>query len=119
MYDLGTKIKEIRQKRGITQKELAFRISKSISTISSYETNAQLPPLDVICDIALTLNVSLDYLVGIDKCYKFSCKTLTQTQTELIELLLQEFHADISYSGDLTREQILLLQKIIKYFLSK
>ena len=119
MYDLGSKIKEIRQKRGITQKELALRINKSVSTISSYETNAQLPPLDVISDIASTLNVSLDYLVGIDKINTFSAKHLSTEQTELLELMLHEFHSDITYSGTLTQEQILLLQKMIHYFVSK
>ena len=64
MYDLCSRIKDIRQKRGITQKDLALRVNKSISAISSYETNAQLPPLDVIEDIAVILNVSIDYLVG-------------------------------------------------------
>lgn len=119
MYDLGSKIKDIRQKRGITQKELAQRINKSVSTISSYETNAQLPPLDVIGDIALTLNVSLDYLVGIDKINTFSAKQLTTEQTELLELMLHEFHSGMTYAGALSHEQILLLQKMIHYFVSK
>ena len=119
MYDLGSKIKAIRQKRGITQKELALRINKSVSTISSYETNAQLPPLDVICDIALMLNVSLDYLVGIDKINTFSAKHLSAEQTELLELMLHEFHTDMTYAGMLTQEQVLLVQKMIHYFVSK
>ncbi len=119
MYDLGSKIKDIRQKRGITQKELAQRINKSVSTISSYETNAQLPPLDVIGDIALTLNVSLDYLVGIDKVNTFSAKHLTAEQTELLELLLHEFHSGMTYADNLTQEQILIIQKMIHYFVSK
>lgn len=119
MYDLGLKIKTIRQKRGITQKELAMRINKSISTISSYETNAQLPPLDVIEDIALTLNVSLDYLAGIEKTNTFSAKHLTPEQAELIDLLFCEFHTGRVYAGVLTQEQILIIQKMIQYFVSK
>ena len=119
MYDLGSKIKTIRQKRGITQKELAVRINKSTSTISSYETNAQLPPLDVVGDIALTLNVSLDYLAGIEKTNTFSAKHLTPEQTELLELLFYEFHTGASYTGVLSQEQILIIQKMIHYFVSK
>lgn len=119
MYDLGSKIKEIRQKRGVTQKELALRINKSISTISSYETNAQLPPLDVISDIALTLNVSLDYLIGTDKFNTISAKSLTMEQAELLDLLLHEFHCDNAYKGALSAEQIILLQKLIQYFITK
>lgn len=119
MYDLGSRLKTIRQKRGITQKELAMRINKSVSAVSSYESNAQLPPLDVIEDIALILNVSIDYLVGADKFCSISPRSLTQEQSELLDLVLQEFHSGITYSGKLTPEQIILLQKMIQYFVGK
>lgn len=119
MYDLGSRIKTIRQKRGITQRELALRINKSISSISSYETNAQLPPLDVVGDIAVTLNISLDDLVGTEKIKTLSVRNLTVEQTEILEQLLHEFHSHIPYSGVLTQEQILIIQKLIHYFITK
>ena len=119
MYDLGSRLKHIRQKRGITQKDLALRINKSISAISSYESNAQLPPLDVIRDIALVLHVSLDYLVGIDNAYIVSTKTLKEEQREILDLLLYEFHDNQPNSQQLTHEQIYLLQKLIYYFTFK
>ena len=119
MYDLGSRLKQLRQKRGITQKDLALRINKSISAISSYESNAQLPPLDVIRDIALALHVSLDYLVGIDKTYTLSTKTMMADQREILDLLLQEFCSNSSSNEQLTQEQILLLQKLIHYFMYK
>ena len=119
MYDLGSRLKYIRQKRGITQKELASRVNKSISAISSYESNAQLPPLDVLEDIARTLNTSLDYLVGIDKFNTFSEKSLTQIQSELLDLVFREFHSNAAFNGQLTQEQVVLLQKLIAYFIQK
>lgn len=48
MYDLGFRIKEMRVRRGISQKELAQRINKSKSAVCGYETNAQIPPLEVL-----------------------------------------------------------------------
>lgn len=119
MYDLGSRLKFIRQKRGITQKELAKRINKSISAISSYESNAQQPPLDVIVDIALALNVSLDYLTGMDKFNSVSVRSLSPEQSALVDLLLQEFHAEHTYAGKLSQQQIILLQKMIQYFIHK
>ena len=119
MYDLGSRLKRIRKKRGITQKELAQRINKSVSAVSSYESNAQLPPLDVITDIATSLNTSIDYLVGIEKDYTISTKLLSQDQAELLDMLLSEFQSDTPYSGKLTFEQILLLQKLVHYFIIK
>jgi len=115
MYDLGSRLKSIRLKRGLTQKELAAKINKSVSAVSSYESNAQLPPLDVLESIALTLNVSIDYLAGLENANIYSGKNLTEEQTEIVDLLFQEFQKETSHD-QLTESQIKLLQKLIYLF---
>lgn len=62
MYDIGSRLKDMRSKRGLTQKDLAKRINKSVSAISAYESNAQTPPTDVLISIAQVLRVPLTYL---------------------------------------------------------
>lgn len=118
MYDLGSRLKSIRLMRGLTQKELAAKISKSVSAVSSYESNAQLPPLDVLESIALTLNVSIDYLAGLDTSNTYSSKNLTAEQTELMDLLFQEFQKECS-DKQLSDAQIRIIQKLICLFLTK
>ncbi len=44
----------------VKEKVLAGRINKSVAAVSSYETNVQSPPLDVLISIASVLNVSLE-----------------------------------------------------------
>lgn len=56
MYDLGYRLKKTRELRGLSQRDLARRINKSTSAVSSYETNAQMPPLDVLISICCILN---------------------------------------------------------------
>lgn len=119
MYDVGRKLKLIRQQRRITQKELATRINKSVSAISSYESNAQLPPLDVLESIASELNVSLDFIVGNDSTTSYSTQNLTQEQSEIIALLFREFSTPQPESDVLTPEQIFILQKLINLFTNK
>ncbi len=119
MYDLGARLKRIRQKRGLTQKELACRINKSVSAISSYESNAQLPPLDVLESIALTLNVSIDFLAGIEDYNTYSAKNLSPEQIELIDLLFEEFQCQRRNSGELTILQIKIIQRIFILFATK
>lgn len=63
MYDFGSRLKAIRNQRGLTQKKLAEEIGKSVQAVSSYERNSQIPPIEVMISIADVLNVSLDYLV--------------------------------------------------------
>ena len=57
-------IKKIRQKRKITQVELAQKINIKQETISAYESGKALPSCDTLIKIADYLNTSCDYLLG-------------------------------------------------------
>ncbi|AZO93464.1 helix-turn-helix transcriptional regulator [Halocella sp. SP3-1] len=60
----GEKLKEIREKSGMTQKQLADKIGVNRATIAGYETKGKEPSYDTLIKIAQTLNCSLDYLLG-------------------------------------------------------
>lgn len=119
MYDIGNRIKELRNKRGYTQQSLGEKINKSKATISSYEKDVQLPPLEVAIDIASALNVSLDYLVGFSLDGELSVKGLSQEQKEIIELICDDFLKTANDSNELTADQIRILQKLIVLFQKK
>ena len=116
MYDLGSRIKEIRRQRGITQSELAKRINKSKSAVSGYESNAQIPPSEVLVSIATVLNVSLDYLVGFEMEEPISLKNYTSQQKNAIGLLLEEFSNPTNSSPKLSAQQIAIIQELIYLF---
>lgn len=116
MYDLGTRIKEIRLQRGLTQKTLALRINKSISAISSYESNVQMPPLDVLISIANAFNVTLDYLVGMDNGPTYTTKGFSDLQKEIVDLLINEFTFPSSHGKQLSETQLQILQDLILVF---
>ena len=80
MYDLGLRLKKLRMQRGFTQESLGKRINKSKSAICSYETNAQMPPLDVLISIATVLHVSLDQLAGLNNEKKITLAGLSAPQ---------------------------------------
>ena len=65
MYGFGNRLKHLRKKKGFSQKALAQRICKSVSAVSSYESEAQIPPVEVLVSIATVLNVSLDYIAKV------------------------------------------------------
>lgn len=118
MYDLGSRLKEIRIKHGLTQRVLAKRINKSISAVSSYESNAQMPPLDVLISMAIVYSISLDYLVGFENTATYSVKGLHPEQKEIIDLLFSEFSNSTTTNGELSSSQIKILQKLIILFSS-
>lgn len=63
----GDLLRSFRQARGMTQKELADKLSISPSTIGMYEQNRRVPDIDTISQIAQVFSVSIDYLLGIEK----------------------------------------------------
>lgn len=116
MCDLGSRLQLLRKQRGITQKALAGRINKSVSAISSYETNVQSPPLDVLISIASVYNVSLDYLVGFERRELILLDSLTDEQKELIFLLLEEFKSPTIEGRHLSTAQKDILEKALSLF---
>lgn len=61
---LGMKIKEIRQSKGLTQDTLAEMVSCNTSHISNIENNHTKVSLNVLLAIANALNTSIDYLLS-------------------------------------------------------
>ncbi|MCL2619503.1 MAG: helix-turn-helix domain-containing protein [Defluviitaleaceae bacterium] len=62
---IGERLKEVRTKKGITQKELSTILCVQESAISQYETNRSDPSDKIKVGIAKHFGVSLDYFMGV------------------------------------------------------
>ena len=58
-----TRIRDLREDRDWTQKELADRLKISRSAYSAYENGANAPPLEILIALADLYRVSVDYLL--------------------------------------------------------
>lgn len=116
MNEIGLRIKEARKRRGITQKMLAKRASRSVQAISSYERDAQTPPTEVLISIALALNESPTYFLEYDAEPMLSLKSLTEEQRELIELLYTELLDNSIHEKSFTPRQLEILRRLMVYF---
>lgn len=106
MFDFGMRIRELRLNRRMSQEDLGRRVGRSKSVISTYENNLKIPPLDIIVQFASIFNVSLDYLVGLDKNEMVSLDGLTDNQKSIIKLILSDFkNPGIKTSGLSSQEQ--------------
>lgn len=65
--DIGSRIKELRAKRNITQEEFADALQVSIQTISRWENNVNCPDISLLPLIATFFHVSTDYLLGLER----------------------------------------------------
>ncbi len=61
---IGTRIKEIRKKHKLSQKDLAKLLNTSQSTISSYENGNTMILTAFLYEMCTKLNVSMNYMVG-------------------------------------------------------
>ncbi len=65
---VGQMIQEVREQRGLQQKDLASKIGVSQSTMSKIEAGGwKKADIETFVNISKTLNVRLEYLLGIDK----------------------------------------------------
>jgi transcriptional regulator with XRE-family HTH domain len=60
----GDTLKDLREQRGMTQKELAEKLGSSKSTISMMENGKRFPSFDMLKNIASALNVAPSALLG-------------------------------------------------------
>lgn len=62
---LGSRLKELREERGFTQRQLADKLGINSVTYLHYEKDQREPPLALLADIAKYYGVSVDYLLGL------------------------------------------------------
>jgi len=88
--EIGTKIKQLRTQRNISQIALAKRLGVSKSVISSYENSIHLPPYDILIQMAQIFGVSTDYLLGVPKNRSINVDGLTDRQIEALTMIVDE-----------------------------
>ena len=64
--DLGSKIKNIRYNHNISQEELAKMLEINRNYLSRIETNKSLPTAEILAKLAVTFNISIDTLLGVN-----------------------------------------------------
>lgn len=62
---LGQRLKELRNERKLTQKQVAEALNLNSVTYLHYEKSQREPSLEVLADMAKFYNVSVDYLLGL------------------------------------------------------
>lgn len=58
------RLKNLREEKGVIQKDLAAIFNLTRATIASYETGKSMPSIDVVLKYADYFNCSTDYILG-------------------------------------------------------
>ena len=118
-FDFGERLRQLREQHNLAQEEMGRRVGRSKPVISNYENNLKVPSLDVLTSIAALYNVSLDYLVGIDKKDMVSVEGLSNSQKEIVHMLLWEFHSKEAAAAGFTQRQQDIINMLLKEFSKK
>jgi transcriptional regulator with XRE-family HTH domain len=64
---LGQRIRELRDKRGLSVRQFAALLDKSPAYVSKVETRGEIPSAELLCAIADLLNADLEELLSLAK----------------------------------------------------
>lgn len=91
VYDFGLRLKELRNKKNISQTEAANRLGVSKNTVYCYENNLKMPSVNRLVDIAVLYDSSIDYIMGLDHTPSIRLSGLTNEQQDAIRALVKTF----------------------------
>ena len=104
--------KELREKKGFTQEQLASILNLSKNAISHYEKNINAPSIETLQRLADVFDVSIDYLIGRTTIsFKFSMLKNSFAKGHSIDDFLQQL---LSLDNQ-HRSDILKLMDYIKF----
>lgn len=88
MVDFGDKLKALRLKSGLTQKQLAERLGVTKSVVSYYELQTRTPSPEILIKLASIFRVSTDYLLGLDNRVMLDVTGLDDSDIAIIQQMI-------------------------------
>ncbi len=122
---LGFRLRTLREKRNLTQVQLAEKLNITSQSLSQYELNKRTPDIEMINKLADFFDVSIDYLFG--RTYSKITSSHFTKETEWKYNILNEVSDEnkeglkklLNNTKDLTPEQIKSINNLIEAFNSK
>ena len=62
---IGSRLREARMARGLTQQAMANLLGVGLRTYQKYEEGSRNPPLDTLANMSKVLGVTTDWLLGL------------------------------------------------------
>lgn len=109
------KLKEIRDEKGLKQKDIAKILSIEYSTYSVYEVEINILPIKYMNVLANYFNVSIDYLFSLSTKKKYS-NTNSEINIELSGKRLLEFRKSLKYTQDKLASILNVNRSTIAYY---
>ena len=92
---LPARLKQMRERAGLSQRQAAERLNVSASIISGYETGERTPSVENLLALSNLYKCSVDYLLGkksVPPSAGIDLSGLTERQIQLLSAFLQSLH---------------------------
>ena len=113
--NIGKKIKEWREKRGLTQTDLALALNVSDKTVSSWEINRTEPKMRVLQNICKTLGCKISDITGEEDEVQQDFYYLDDDTRDLVEFMHKnpEYRVLFDASRKVKKKDFEFLQQMI------
>ena len=88
---IGEQIKELREKAGYSQAELARKLSVTRSSVNAWESGLSAPTAVYIIELSKLFRVSSDYLLGLDTTNVLNLSGLADEETHILYSMIEYF----------------------------
>ena len=86
---INEKIKELREKAGYSQAQLAKKLDVTRSSVNAWEMGLSTPTTQYVVALSKLFHVSADYILGIETGLAVSLRGYTPEETELVFNLMK------------------------------
>lgn len=92
MNNFPIRLRELRNKLGYTQSELAEKLRLSRASINSWEMGYSAPSTALVARIAKLFHVTTDYLLGLEECVTIRTDNLSERQVSVMLNTVKAFN---------------------------
>lgn len=88
---ISESIKSLRQRKNLTQADLARNLNITRSSVNAWEMGISIPSTQMITELSLLFGVSSDYLLGIEHNSTIDISDLTEKEVGILVELINTF----------------------------
>lgn len=119
MITIGNKLKQLRHQKGMTQQQLATQLCVSRQTISSWETDRNIPDIETLTRIAAYFNIQVGTIISSQNADSVYLHKYQQCMMDIIlAILLVERVTQLSTTFGLHWMNFIVIFYLIIFFLA-
>lgn len=90
---IANKIKELRERNGMTQSALAKKLNVTRSSVNAWEMGISVPSTALLVDISRLFHIPTDYLLGLESTTVLDVSGLNEKEILLLHDLISYFRS--------------------------